>query len=164
VPVLAAHAVERATHLGAADLERVAHTMEAELKRVPGTRDVHTIGGPERVVQVTLDPSGCANAASTCAPAQTLRAANLGMPGGRVVDTGPARMLAVQPANSCATPTRWATWSWACTRQAGLPARGGRGRGRRRAARRATSGTGGGCRGRGERGGRGRLPPAVTRQ
>jgi multidrug efflux pump subunit AcrB len=38
------------------DLERVGHSIEAELKRVPGTRDVTTIGGPQRAVNVLLDP------------------------------------------------------------------------------------------------------------
>lgn len=38
------------------DLLKVAHAVEVELKRVKGTRDVYTIGGPETVVQVLLDP------------------------------------------------------------------------------------------------------------
>jgi len=33
---------------GATELAEVAHTLETELKRVPGTRDVYTIGAPER--------------------------------------------------------------------------------------------------------------------
>ncbi len=37
------------------DLQQVAHTIEAELKRVPGTRDIYTIGGPDRVVRIELD-------------------------------------------------------------------------------------------------------------
>ncbi len=41
---------------GAHELLQVAHALEAELKRVPGTRDVRTIGGPDRVVHVLLDP------------------------------------------------------------------------------------------------------------
>ncbi|MCC6562441.1 MAG: efflux RND transporter permease subunit, partial [Xanthomonadales bacterium] len=40
---------------GATELAAVAHTLETELKRVPGTRDVYTIGAPERVVTVELD-------------------------------------------------------------------------------------------------------------
>ena len=40
---------------GAFELERVAHAMEVELKRVPGTRDVHTIGGPGHVVRVLIE-------------------------------------------------------------------------------------------------------------
>ncbi|GAB4344998.1 MAG: efflux RND transporter permease subunit [Gammaproteobacteria bacterium] len=41
---------------GAHDLLRIAHAIEAELKRVPGTRDIFTIGGPDKVVRVQLDP------------------------------------------------------------------------------------------------------------
>ncbi len=39
------------------DLQKVAHTIEAELKRVDGTRDIYTIGGPDTVVHVLLDPT-----------------------------------------------------------------------------------------------------------
>ena len=38
------------------DLQQVAHAIEAELKRVPGTRDIYTIGGTDKVVKVLLDP------------------------------------------------------------------------------------------------------------
>ena len=38
------------------DLRQVAHALEAELKRVPGTRQIYTVGGPENVVRVRLDP------------------------------------------------------------------------------------------------------------
>ena len=38
----------------ARDLAAVAHTLETELKRIPGSRDVFTIGAPDRVVAVTL--------------------------------------------------------------------------------------------------------------
>jgi len=39
----------------------VAHAIESELKRVPGTRDIYTIGSPDRVVGVTLDPQALAS-------------------------------------------------------------------------------------------------------
>ena len=42
---------------GAYDLQKVAHAVESELKRVKGTRDIYTIGGPDHVVRVLLDPS-----------------------------------------------------------------------------------------------------------
>jgi multidrug efflux pump subunit AcrB len=42
---------------GGYDLAQVAHSIEGELKRVPGTRDVYTIGGPDRAVRVLLDPA-----------------------------------------------------------------------------------------------------------
>ena len=38
------------------ELQQVAHTIESELKRVPGTRDIYTIGGPEQVVHILLNP------------------------------------------------------------------------------------------------------------
>jgi multidrug efflux pump subunit AcrB len=41
---------------GAHDLQKVAHAVEVELKRVPGTRDIYTIGGPDNVVRIQLDP------------------------------------------------------------------------------------------------------------
>ncbi len=40
---------------GAYQLQEVAHAIEAELKRVPGTRDIYTIGGADRVVHVLPD-------------------------------------------------------------------------------------------------------------
>jgi len=70
----------------AEELERVAHTVEAELKRVPGSREVQTIGGPGRVVQVTLDPSRLRQrGVDVVRLRQTLAAANFGMPAGQVM-------------------------------------------------------------------------------
>ncbi len=55
VPILAVTLWTKDRERGAYELERVAHAVEVELKRVPGTREVTTIGGPGRVVQVQLD-------------------------------------------------------------------------------------------------------------
>ena len=41
---------------GADSLAQIARSLETEVKRVPGTRDVYTIGAPERIVRVELDP------------------------------------------------------------------------------------------------------------
>jgi multidrug efflux pump subunit AcrB len=41
--------------VGGFELQKVAHAIEAELKRVPGTRDIYTIGGADRVVHVLPD-------------------------------------------------------------------------------------------------------------
>lgn len=61
----------------AADLAEVAHTLEAEIKRIPGTRDVYTIGAPDRVVSVTLDPARLASFGLTVSDlASSLQAAN----------------------------------------------------------------------------------------
>ncbi|RMF14268.1 MAG: efflux RND transporter permease subunit [Gammaproteobacteria bacterium] len=38
-------------------LARVAHAIEAEIKRIPGTNEVFTIGAPDDVVNVELDPA-----------------------------------------------------------------------------------------------------------
>ncbi len=56
VPVVAGTLWSENPDVTAADLMRIAHTMEAELQRVPGTRDIETLGGPERVVRVDFDP------------------------------------------------------------------------------------------------------------
>jgi multidrug efflux pump subunit AcrB len=59
-------------------LAAVARTLETEIKRVPGTRDVYTIGAPDRVVAVTLDPTRLsAFGLSIGEVAQSLQAANV---------------------------------------------------------------------------------------
>ena len=57
VPVMALTLWTDDPERDAVDLARVAHTLESELKRVPGTRDVYTLGAPERAVIVELDAS-----------------------------------------------------------------------------------------------------------
>lgn len=47
---------EDQTH-GGYELQKVAHAIEAELKRIKGTRDIFTVGGPDQVVHVLLDPA-----------------------------------------------------------------------------------------------------------
>ena len=62
---------------GATELAEVAHTLETEIKRVSGTRDVYTIGAPERVVAVTLDPTRLGAYGLTVSDlSQALQAAN----------------------------------------------------------------------------------------
>ena len=56
VPVVAATLWSDNPALGADDLARVAHAVETELQRVPGTRDIYTIGAPERAVRIVFDP------------------------------------------------------------------------------------------------------------
>src|SRR5690606_1729064 len=71
---------------GAHDLARVAHSIEAEIKRVPGTRDVYTVGAPERVVHVRLDPQRmAAHELSLDALRQALTASNVVTHAGAVV-------------------------------------------------------------------------------
>jgi multidrug efflux pump subunit AcrB len=56
VPILTATLWSDDPEKGSAELLQVAHALEAEIKRVPGTRDIYTIGGPDRVVHVLIDP------------------------------------------------------------------------------------------------------------
>ena len=71
---------------GSYELSQVAHTLEAELKRVKGTRDVYTIGGPEQVVSVLLDPQRLAGYGIAIADLrQTLQAANVSQIAGQTV-------------------------------------------------------------------------------
>jgi len=72
---------------GAFELERVAHAMEADLKRVHGTREVVTLGGPGRAINIVLDPARLRAAGVTLADLRgALLGANLGMPAGRTVE------------------------------------------------------------------------------
>ena len=81
VPILTATLYAKNMQQGAMDLERVAHTLEAEIKHVPGTREVTTLGGSGRVINVLLDPARMAAANVTVAGLrETLRSANAGAP------------------------------------------------------------------------------------
>ncbi|HEX9802282.1 MAG TPA: efflux RND transporter permease subunit, partial [Gammaproteobacteria bacterium] len=56
VPIVTLTLWSKQEGVGSYELQQVAHAIEAELKRVKGTRDVYTIGGPDQVVHVLLDP------------------------------------------------------------------------------------------------------------
>jgi len=90
VPVLAATLWSRDAQ-SALDLERVAHAVETELKRVPGTREVSTIGGPGRAVNVWLEPGRLRERGiSVQALHGAIASANQAMPSGSVVNPAPA--------------------------------------------------------------------------
>ncbi len=57
VPIVTLTLWSQDEKVGAHQLQQVAHAIEAELKRVKGTRDIYTIGGPDQVVHVQLDPA-----------------------------------------------------------------------------------------------------------
>jgi multidrug efflux pump subunit AcrB len=78
VPVMAVTLWTDDPGRGATELAEVAHALETELKRIPGTRDVYTVGAPDRVVAVRLDPAKLAAHGLTVPDlSQALRAANL---------------------------------------------------------------------------------------
>jgi multidrug efflux pump subunit AcrB len=56
VPIVTLTLWSEQQDVGSHELQQVAHAIEAELKRVKGTRDIYTIGGPDQVVHVKLDP------------------------------------------------------------------------------------------------------------
>jgi len=67
-------------------LERVAHLLENEIKRLPGTREVRTLGGPGRLLEVRLDTAALANAGLSLAELRAaLRGANQGLPAGDLI-------------------------------------------------------------------------------
>ena len=68
------------------DLLQIAHALEAELQRVPGTRQISTIGGPDRAVLVTLDPIKLAGFGIALNDlSRALKAANASTDGGSIV-------------------------------------------------------------------------------
>ena len=86
VPVLAVTLWSKDA-LAAVDLERVSTTVELELKRVSGTREVQTIGGPQRAVHVWLDPARLRERnVDVLALKNILAAANVSMPSGAVLN------------------------------------------------------------------------------
>ncbi len=60
VPIVAATLWSKDPQVGAFELGRVAHAIEQEIKRVPGTRDVYSLGVPDQVVRVLLEPQALA--------------------------------------------------------------------------------------------------------
>jgi multidrug efflux pump subunit AcrB len=77
VPIVTATLWTRNKTKGAHELQRIAHSIEAEIKRVSGTRDVYTIGGPDNVVHVIIDPQRMsAKGLSPTALRQALQAGN----------------------------------------------------------------------------------------
>ena len=91
VPIVSLTLYSKNRDTGAFELERVAHSIEAELKYVKGTREVVTLGGPGRAVNIALDPSRMRAAGVTVADLRrALRSANAGQPLGDVVNDNSA--------------------------------------------------------------------------
>ncbi len=86
VPILTATLYDQRPGSGGFELERIAHAMEAELKRVAGTREVMTIGGPKRAINIVLDPQALRAVGVTIADLRRiLQSVNSGMPAGSIV-------------------------------------------------------------------------------
>ena len=86
VPIVTLTLYSKDAGTGAFELERVAHSIEADVKRVRGTREVVTVGGPKRAVNIELDPSRMRAAGITVADLRrTLESANMGAPVGHTI-------------------------------------------------------------------------------
>lgn len=93
VPVMAVTLWTDDATRGATELGAVARALETELKRVPGTRDITTIGAPERAVLVELDATRLAGHGMTVGELQqALAAANVVMQAGERVDASGAQV------------------------------------------------------------------------
>ena len=91
VPIITATLYTKNNQQAAYELERVAHALEAEIKHIKGTREVVTLGGPGRAVNVELDPVRMAAANITIADMRrALQSANLGAPLGEVINANQA--------------------------------------------------------------------------
>jgi len=103
VPIVAGTLWSEDPDVTAADLLRIAHTMETELQRVPGTRDIETQGGPDRVVRVVFDPERLAGYGLALDDLRrALSSANASADAGRSVDRN--REVLVQAGTLLMTP------------------------------------------------------------
>ena len=103
VPIVALTLWTEDPQRGADDLTRVAHTLESELKRVSGTRDLYTIGAPDRVVRVQFDPARLSGYGLALADLRrSLQAANASADAGFLV--GDNREIPVQAGSFLVDP------------------------------------------------------------
>ncbi|MDH3281147.1 MAG: efflux RND transporter permease subunit, partial [Gammaproteobacteria bacterium] len=103
VPIVAGTLWSEDPAISAADLLRIAHTIESELQRVPGTRDIETLGGPDRVVHVRFDPQRLAGyGLSLDDLRRALSAANASRDAGALVQDN--RQILVQAGTFLTTP------------------------------------------------------------
>ncbi|MEY4420254.1 MAG: hypothetical protein RLZZ498_850 [Pseudomonadota bacterium] len=83
VPILTLTLFGKDTNLSAFELERVAQSIEIDLKRVKGTREVTTVGGPSRAIQIDINPARMQAAGITVPELRmALQSAHLGAPVG----------------------------------------------------------------------------------
>ncbi len=86
VPILTATLYDQRPGSGGFELERIAHAMESDLKRVAGTREVLSLGGPKRAINIVLDPQALRAVGVTIADLRrTLQSVNSGLPAGNIV-------------------------------------------------------------------------------
>jgi multidrug efflux pump subunit AcrB len=83
VPILSLTLHGKERDLSAFELEGIAQNIEIDLKRVKGTREVTTVGGPSRAIQIDIDPARMQAAGITVPELRmALQGAHLGAPVG----------------------------------------------------------------------------------
>ncbi|MCC7328415.1 MAG: efflux RND transporter permease subunit [Burkholderiales bacterium] len=98
VPIVSLALYAKDPVVGTADLERVARAIETDLKRVPGSREIETIGGPRRAINVRLDPARMNAAGVTVTEIRNaLLSANNGAPIGEITVDNRAVLLDAGP-------------------------------------------------------------------
>ena len=98
VPIVTLTLHSKDAAVGAAQLEVVAHSIEADLKRVPGTREVATLGGPGRAINVRLDAQRMQSSGIAVADLHAaLQSANLGAPIGETIANNRAVAIEAGP-------------------------------------------------------------------
>ncbi len=99
VPIVTGTLWSEDKSITAEELLRIAHSVETELKRVPGTRDIYTVGGAQRVLNVKID-------------AQRLAAYNIGLADLRkaLLAANSADDVGVITSNNISIPVRAGSW------------------------------------------------------
>jgi multidrug efflux pump subunit AcrB len=98
VPIVTLTLYSKDPEVGAAQLEAVAHSIEADVKRVAGTREVATLGGPGRAINIQLDPARLRASGIAVADLHAaLRSANLGTPIGETIANNQAIAIEAGP-------------------------------------------------------------------
>ncbi|MEN9526487.1 MAG: hypothetical protein RLY56_438 [Pseudomonadota bacterium] len=89
VPILTLTLWSRDASRSPDELAQVARSLQTEIKRVAGTRDVYTVGAPDHLVKVELDPRRVAGRGLTYGEIiQSLQATNYALQAGAVVGAG----------------------------------------------------------------------------
>jgi multidrug efflux pump subunit AcrB len=79
VPIVTLTLFSKNPAIGAFDLDRIGHSIEADIKRIRGTREVATLGGARRAVNIRMDPGRMqATGVTVTDLRRALRSANMG--------------------------------------------------------------------------------------
>ena len=102
VPIVSLTLWSNDVNYGSFELSQVAHAIEVELKRIPGTRDIYTIGSPDKVVHVEFDTAALAAYKLSLADIRSaLQLSNTSMPVDHIVNQ---HVIEIQAGQFLSTP------------------------------------------------------------